>query len=232
MVTSTYFNGTFLGAQGNMTLTNTSGSAGADVWLAAVGDIRLNSGSNVVAGTDVSVNLGGATSTLYVNDTAGLPVSRVWAKSPSTIYLDFYARSTGGVVIDGMPGSTTSAGGSGFYVGATPVPASEASGLKIAYAAPAIVIDPCVTNPSLCSITEPTKPPIEPAPLSFPITGPGGTQPGVLGQTAGGTEGSFGGEEGSKGEKDEKAKKDKKSDEAKDERKDEKRDQKKVAQCT
>ena len=231
-VTYTNSNGTFLGAQGNMILTNTSVSAGADVWLAAVGDIRLNSGSSAVAGTDVSVNLGGATSTLYVNDTAGLPVSRVWAKSPSTIYLDFYARSTGGVVIDGMPGSTTTAGGSGFYVGATPVPASEGSGLKVAYSAPAIAIDPCVTNPALCSITEPTKPPIDPAPISFEILGPGGTQLSDLGQTAGGTEGSFGGEEGSKDEKDEKAKKDKKSDEAKDEKKDEKRDQKKVAQCT
>lgn len=227
-VTYTYSNGTFLGAQGNMSLTNTSVSAGADVWLAAVGDIRLNSGSSAVAGTDVSVSLGGATSTLYVNDTAGLPASRVWAKSPSTIYLDFYARSTGGVVIDGMPGTTTTAGGSGFYVGATPLPASLGSGLKIAYAAPAIVIDPCITNPALCKL-EPPKPPIESAPITFEITGPGGTQPGDLGPTVGGTEGSFGGEEDSK---DEKAKKDKKSDEAKDEKKDEKRDQKKVAQCT
>lgn len=232
-VTYTYSNGTFLGAQGNMILTNTSVSAGADVWLAAVGDIRLNSGSSVVAGTDVSVTLGGATSTLYVNDTAGLPVSRVWAKSPSTIHLDFFARSTGGVVIDGMPGSTTTAGGSGFYVGATPVPASPGSGLQVAYSAPAIVIDPCVTSPDLCKLTEPTKPPIDPAPITFEITGPGGTQlVGDLDSTVGGTEGSFGGEEGSKDEKDEKAKKDKKSDEAKDERKDEKRDQKKVAQCT
>lgn len=233
MVTYTYSNGTFLGAQGNMILTNTSVSAGADVWLAAVGDIRLNSGSSAVAGTDVSVSLGSATSTLYVNDTAGLPVSRVWAKSPSTIYLDFYARGTGGVVIDGTPGSTTTAGGSGFYVGATPVPASQGSGLQIAYSAPAIAIDPCVTNPDLCKLSEPIKPPIEPAPITFEITGPGGgTQPGDLGPTAGGTEGSFGGEDGSKDEKDEKAKKDKKSDEAKDEKKDEKRDQKKVAQCT
>lgn len=231
-VTYTYSNGTFLGAQGNMTLTNSSVSAGADVWLAAVGDIRLNSGSSVVAGTDVSFSLGGATSTLYVNDTAGLPVSRVWAKSPSTIYLDFYARSTGGVMIDGMPGLTTTEGGSGFYVGAAPVPASEGSGLKVAYAAPAIAIDPCVTNPDLCKLPETIKPPIEPVPISFEILGPGGTLTGDLGLTAGGTEGSFGGEEGSKDEKDEKDKKDKKSDQAKDEKKDEKRDQKKVAQCT
>ncbi|MCM2288949.1 MAG: filamentous hemagglutinin N-terminal domain-containing protein [Sulfuritalea sp.] len=226
-VTYTYSNGTFLGAQGNMILTNTSVSAGADVWLAAVGDIRLNSGSSAVAGTDVSVSLGGATSTLYVNDTAGLPVSRVWAKSPSTTYLDFYARSTGGVVIDGIPGSTTTAGGSGFYVGATPVPASPGSGLQIAYSVPAssTVIDPCVTNPDLCKLTDPVGPFI----VLPPIVGPGGTMPGGLDATTGGTAGSFGGEEDSK---DEKTKKDKKSDEAKDEKKDDKRDQKKVAQCT
>jgi hypothetical protein len=215
-----------------MTLTNTSVNAGADVWLAAVGDIRLNNGSSAVAGTDVSVTLAGAASTLYLNETAGMAASRLWAKSPSTIYLDFYSRTSGGVVIDGVPGTTTTAGGSGFYVGASPVPATPGSGLEIAYpsAAPSN-IDPCQTNPDLCKPPAPADTPIQQAPISFEITGPGGTQPVADPRnTVGGTEGNFGGEEG-KDEKDEKDKKDKKSDQAKDEKKDDKPAAKKVAQC-
>jgi hypothetical protein len=221
-----------IGAFQDLTLFNAT-VQGPDAFLFAGGDIRVNNGSLVYATSD-SVYLGllGSDSTLYINDTTGMSASKIHAYSPSTINIGFLSRSSGGIVIDGTETTTTVAGGSGFYVGASPVPATPGNGLQIAYAS--VMTDLCASSPDLCNPKPPNDSPIDEPPPTFEIVGPGGTQPGSGGgSTAGGTEGSFGGEEGNGDKKDEKKDdKDKKSDQAKDEKKDEKPGQKKVAQCS
>jgi hypothetical protein len=215
----------------NLNASTVQSSAG-NVYAAVGQDFRLSNGSLLYGFDDVYIALAGSSSVLYINELAGQTASKIHAGSPTTINIGFLSRSSGGVVIDGLETVTTVAGSSGFYVGASPVPATPGNGLQIAYAS--VTADLCAISPDLCNPKPPADTPIDEPPPTFEITGPGGTQPGSGGgSTAGGTEGSFGGEEGNGDKKDEKKDdKDKKSDQAKDEKKDDKPGQKKVAQCS
>lgn len=143
----------------NVTLTNgghieagfSSPNSIADISIAVTDDIRLNNGSYIVAGNDIYLDFLGSNSTLYVNDglTANQAPSHIWADAygiPATTYINFAARSSGGIVINGTNATTTTVGGSGFFNGIDgnydPLPAVLGSSLKIEYG----VVDNPATN--------------------------------------------------------------------------------------
>ncbi|MBE0618979.1 MAG: hypothetical protein IH605_00125, partial [Burkholderiales bacterium] len=86
--------------------------------------------------------------------------SFLWAKAPSTIHLDYAARTSGGLVVDGVavdPSTfVTSAGGSGLYYGAAKTPASVGAGLELTYAdgtvTPGASVQPTVIDAVLAAI--------------------------------------------------------------------------------
>lgn len=109
---------------GNIELMNASGidnSTGlGHVRLAAGRDIKLNGGSYIRAGDDVMLDLASAQSTLYLNESPTDPLpsyvlSDIGTRVAATTYLRFALRSSGGVVIDGVPTLTTLPGKSGFF---------------------------------------------------------------------------------------------------------------------
>lgn len=111
--------------------------AAGDVTMTANEDIVLN-GTTVEAGNDVTFNLQGPTSTLYLNDQAGTyspskVVSDIYTQIPATIHINFLSNTSGGVVIDGVNTTTTTAGGSGFYVLNSSTPARPGYGLSVVY---------------------------------------------------------------------------------------------------
>lgn len=119
---------------GSLTFTNSSATASSgDIYAATDGDIRLNNGSYFDAYNDVHLLLAGSSSTLYLNDTAGMANKSYIIADPTTIYVDFLARSSGGVVIDGVETLSTSVGGSGFFSTNTSTPARQGSGLMVTY---------------------------------------------------------------------------------------------------
>ncbi|MCF8200096.1 MAG: filamentous hemagglutinin N-terminal domain-containing protein [Sulfuritalea sp.] len=251
-VTAKRFADTFTSASGTVTITSAvtaadsvgivakdivvTGSSGSvtattnDLYAKATNNITLSNGASMVAGRDALLQLLGSASTLYLNPTASASYSWIWAKSPSTIHMNFLSRSSGGIVIDGVETTTSVAGGSGFFVGASKAPATPGSGLQLAYAT-TIATDLCAINPTLCAPPTTTGTPIDAPPPSFDTSSAGGTPSGSVGDVVGGTEGTFGGEE-SDTDKEKDEKKDKKSDQAKDEKKDDKPAKKKLAQCT
>jgi len=190
-------------AASNITATNTTVSAGHDISAAVTGDLRLN-GSGFTAGNDIYVKLLGASSTLYLNDAAGLPPSFLWAQAPSTIHLNYAAKAFGGMVVDGIAVDpltfVSSSGGSGLFYGAAKAPASPGAGLDVVYGlAPGTtdIVAPTLVDAVMAAINSSTT----------SVTPPAGTLPpgeygnglgaqGDLGdQTVGGTEGQFGGDE-------------------------------------
>lgn len=209
----------------------------------ALGNISLDHGARFDAGNDVDLTLKGADSTLSLSNG-----SYILANAPRTIHLDFTARASGGVFIDGVETTTSLPGGSGLFVVNTSTPAAPGAGLDLKHPPP--VVGTSLDNDLNNSVdkVDPTKAPTTAdAPL---VSGTGGSSsgPGTPGTTTGGEEGSFGGDEtgpagagdkndgadaGKKDDKDEKDEKDKKkSDQAKDEKKDDKPAKKKLAQCT
>jgi hypothetical protein len=135
-------------------------------YLAAGNNIKLSNGALVYGGDDVYLALAGSTSTIYLNEFTGQSASKIHAGSPNTVNLYFAGRSSGGIVLDGLASNLTTAGKSGFYVGATAVPATLGNGLLITYAAP-IQVDPITTNLSgavdkVDSTTTPTEDPTSP----------------------------------------------------------------------
>ncbi|MCF8197733.1 MAG: filamentous hemagglutinin N-terminal domain-containing protein [Sulfuritalea sp.] len=215
-----------------------------DVTTRVSGNLRLNNGAQIKAYNDIYVDMVGSTSTLYLNDTAGLgSPSKIWSDvgmPVGTTHLAFLSRTSGGVVIDGITGGTTTTSGSGFFTGTDGLVATAGNGLKVTYPVTA-ALDLCSTDPGLCKPTSTISTPIESPPLTFDLTGSGGANSGNQGNVVGGGEGTFGSEEngGTGGanqnkdeEKDKKDDKDKKSDQAKDEKKDDKPAKKKLAQCS
>lgn len=219
---------------GNLTLVGSSVSAPlGNVYGGTGGDIRMNNGSRLSAGRDVFLKLLGASSTLYLNDIAGLSPSSISTGLPYTIHLDFPGRAaSGSIVIDGTPAKfpvTTLAGGSGFY--AAGLPATETAGLKIVFGmiGGTTAADPCVINPASCA---PPPPPSNPPPIVVPPpVGPAGGGGVLSGGTVGGGEGQFGGGTSASGDKENG--KDKKSSDSSGEQKDEKPSGKKtVGKCS
>ncbi len=209
--------------------------ATGDVSGLVAGNITLKNGAYFQAGNDIDLTLAGAGSTLSLDNGSYL-LADAATHVPTSIWLAFTSRSSGGVMIDGLETTKSVVGGSGLFVGDLNTPATDGAGLHLTYAAAKVTVDPCVTNPTLCKLPDLDKTPIT-RNTALPPSDTSKTDPTKppedLSKTTGGTEGSFGGEEGGKEEKkDEKDEKDKKSDVAKEEKKDEKPAQKKVAQCT
>lgn len=248
-------------------LANINGNAGGNFYAIsptsnitgfASGNIILDNASYFSAGDNIDLKLTGASSTLSLLNGSYLVAD---TNSPArSIFLDFTARESSGLVVSGV--------GSGLFIGDTSTPATASNGLHVTVKQPAGGGATTVVNELTRATDDVTKPPTDennsPPPPS--TTGPtGSTQgPGDLGGTTG-AEGTFGSEsagtgsrgtgdqaststqkedtsttasntkdDGTKEEKDEKEKKDKrdkKSDDAKDEKKDDKPAQKKVAQC-
>jgi hypothetical protein len=213
-------------AAANITATNATVSASHDISAAVTGDMRLN-GSSFTAGNDIFIKMLGATSTLYLNDAAGLPRSFLWAQAPSTIHLDFPARISAGMVVDGVTVDpltyAAAAGGSGLFFGATTAPATPGTGLELTYAngtaisgtttTVAPTIADAVTAAISASTTAVTRPSDQPGSGTFGVTLPPSTgSAGTLGsnQTVGGTEGTFGGSNGTDKDKEEDKDKNKK----------------------
>ena len=98
------------------------------------GDLTLNNGSHIGASNDVLLTLTGAGAEVVLNDAPGEAPSTIEAGSPTTIHIDFLSRTSGGIIIDGLPTTTTLPGGSGFFANGNP--ASPGNGLDITYGSP------------------------------------------------------------------------------------------------
>jgi hypothetical protein len=185
------------------------------------GDITLDSGAYFKAGNDVNLTMTGAASTISLSNGA-----YILATNPNSIDLAFSARSSGGILIDGVATTNTVYPGSGFFVVDAMTPATAGSGLHIAYANTVGVVDLCALNPTLCKVADPSDRPGDQDGLVIVVGGKGVTNPG-----AGGKDDSFGGDDG-KDDKDDKDKDKQKPDGGKDGKRDEKSGKKQVAQCT
>jgi filamentous hemagglutinin family protein len=133
----------------------TISTATGDIEVTVDQNLKLNNGAAISAGNDILLTLKGASSTLYLNETAGLLPSTITADTftndGQTIYIDFLARSSGGIFIDGIETSTTTvAGGSGFFWGNHRGVATSALGLKIAYTVSSQ--DICQLLPEVCAL--------------------------------------------------------------------------------
>ncbi|MDP2826335.1 MAG: YDG domain-containing protein [Sulfuritalea sp.] len=186
-------------ASGNSARLHASAATG-DISGRVAGDITLVGGARFEAGNDIKLVLADAASTLSLSNASHLLADSA-SSLPTSIYLDFPARSSGGVMIDGVETSRSAVGGSGLFVGTLATPATAGAGLHLTYVPVATVVtamdsqvpvdlgkaledvasDATPTTdvappPPETARTDPTKPPADP------------------GKTVGGTEGSFGGE--------------------------------------
>lgn len=149
------------------------------------GDITLD-GAVFDAGDNVDLKLTGPTSTLSLLNGGYLLADRV--SMPGSIFLDFPARSSGGLVVDAT---------SGMYIGDTSTPATAANGLHLTYPAGSTtsipVINDLITSTEKADATStPTDSSSSP---TLVVTSASSTQTTfTLGGTTGGTEGTFGAE--------------------------------------
>ncbi|MCX8086055.1 MAG: filamentous hemagglutinin N-terminal domain-containing protein [Rhodocyclaceae bacterium] len=133
------------GLAGNITLNAPVIASQSSVGLMANGNITLNGPAYVEAAQDVYLQLRSPSSRLeFNNPTAVMAPPYIWAKAPSTIYLDFPNLSGGGVYINGVP-SLTPINGSGLFFGPNKTPASPGFGLVLTYGA---------SNPIINTVTE------------------------------------------------------------------------------
>ncbi|MCJ7837760.1 MAG: hypothetical protein MUP61_00915, partial [Burkholderiales bacterium] len=194
-------------AAANITATSATVSADHDISAAVTGDLRLNS-SGFTAGNDIFINMLGATSTLYLNEVSGLQeASFLWAQAPSTIFLTYSARESGGLVVDGVATDAftyvSTAGGSGLFYGPEKHPAVPGDGLQLTFAGglPPVdgtPVDPTVLSAVIAAVNATATSTVERAGT---LPGTFDTDFGTLGSlggsddSIGGTEGSFGGDE-------------------------------------
>ncbi|MBI5899551.1 MAG: hypothetical protein HZB40_10030 [Rhodocyclales bacterium] len=153
------------------------------------GDITLDNASHFEAGNDIILKLTGASSTLSLLNGSYLLADTA---SPTTsIYLDFSARTTPGLIVSGA--------GSGLFVGNLSTPATATNGLHLTFVAPAQsssqVVNELVTSTEKASATESPTESNTPPPPTTGQTDP--TQPpsSLIG-TTGGNEGTFGSDTG------------------------------------
>ncbi|MBK8121376.1 MAG: hypothetical protein IPK39_21145 [Sulfuritalea sp.] len=136
---------------------------GNNIIAEVMGNITLDNGAYFEAGNDVGedvdgrrITFGGATSTLSLSNGA-----YVLANSVETIRLDFKARSSGGVLIDGVETTTSAPGGSGLFVVDRYTPALLDAGLEIKYGvASSESFDPCRFSSILCTFFDPAASPL------------------------------------------------------------------------
>lgn len=192
----------------------------SDIYLLTNGDIRLNAGTEIRAGNDAHLVLRGATSTLYLNETAAMPASQLVTDyathDATTANINFTTRPSGGIVIDGAAyqrGAVGKVGGSGIFVAssngllvAEPGGGLSATNKGVSYALAAQPpVTPTVTQVTTATIATATEtatnslsnsstttPPPPPVSTGPATSGSGGLLLPSTGQTIGGSEGSFG----------------------------------------
>jgi filamentous hemagglutinin family protein len=151
------------------------------------GDITLD-GAVFAAGDNIDLKLTGPTSTLSLLNGGYLLADM--SSPPASIFLDFPARSSGGLVISGA--------GSGLFVGDTSTPATAANGsLHVTFDPASTTTSTPVINDLISSTTKitSTETPTESNSSPTVVTSTSSTQTSLtLGGTAGGTEGTFGAE--------------------------------------
>ncbi|CAG4884872.1 exported protein of unknown function [Georgfuchsia toluolica] len=128
--------GVFIGSSGvsldHASTIQTGPVATANVeMVTSEGDITLASGSTINAGHDVILTLTGPNAQVVLNAVPGQLASAVRTESASSTHINFLSRTSGGIVIDGVPTATTVAGGCGFYAKGNP--ATPGNGLEIVY---------------------------------------------------------------------------------------------------
>ncbi len=119
--------------------------AGRDITALVAGNITLTNMGHFYAGNDVSLILTGADSILSLSNGG-----YVLANAITTITLDFTSRSSGGVMIDGLPSFTSFPGGSGLFVLNNYTPAVAGAGLVVKYGGSGGGGDICTILPGLC----------------------------------------------------------------------------------
>ncbi|MBK8118812.1 MAG: hypothetical protein IPK39_06000 [Sulfuritalea sp.] len=136
----------------------TGSSIEAKSIVATVSDnITLDNGGHFHAGNDIDLSFSGPASTLSMSNGG-----YVLANTADTIRLDFMARSSGGVMIDGVETITSLPGGSGLFVLNHSTPALPGAGLEVTYgvANSSAVLDLCAFSPTLCNPPNPGVSPI------------------------------------------------------------------------
>ena len=98
------------------------------------GDLTLDNGSHIGASHDVILTMTGASAQVVLNRVAGESPSTILAGSHAITHINFLNRSSGGIIIDGAPTTTTVYGGSGFFARNLNTPSSPGNGLEITYA--------------------------------------------------------------------------------------------------
>jgi filamentous hemagglutinin family protein len=178
------------------------------------GNITLDNGAYIEAGDDISLSFSGGSSQISLSN-GSYVISDSATMYEGTTYLNFLARSTGGILIDGRETTNSTAGGSGFFVLDTETPATTRpnGGLVITYAN-GVVVDPCASSPDLCKPPTAVDPIIDVVEADPCATAPDSAQ--CKAQKPG---------------DDEDKEKDQFGDEQENGKKDEKSSQKKVAQC-
>jgi filamentous hemagglutinin family protein len=122
-------------------------------------DMTLTNGAFMEADLGVYLAFGGGSSTLYLNETSGHAPAYILGNTDGTesvaVRLDFLARSSGGVVMDGFETFASTANGSGFFNTSHGTPAVLGSTLLVTYGL-ADAITAAVTN-EVANSTEPTS---------------------------------------------------------------------------
>lgn len=109
--------------------------AGNNITAFVAGDIMLSNGAHFRAGNDIDLTLTGAGSTLSLANGAYLLADYV-TQQALTIFVDFTARSSGGIFVNGAE-TTTNSGSTGFFVTNLSTPALLGEGLIVTYSQPA-----------------------------------------------------------------------------------------------
>jgi filamentous hemagglutinin family protein len=134
----------FAGTDLTMIVGNINGTDGAhfqavnNINAVVANNITLLDGAHFHAGNDINLALAGVGST--VSMTNG---SYMHANVPSTIHIDFAARTAGGIFINGVE-TTTNDALTGFFVGLGLTPAVPGAGLEITYANAANPANPAI----------------------------------------------------------------------------------------
>jgi hypothetical protein len=169
-----------------------SAQAGDKLYAYTATDMTLQDGAFLEADLGIYLGFGGGDSTLYLNETTGFASAYIIGNTAGTestaIQLDFLARSSGGVVIDGVETFTSAAGGSGFFNGSHGTPAVLGSSLLVTYG----VVD-TVTAAVTSTVASSTAPVTTTEAL--PVLASTDTATSGTAGTAGGGEDEFGDEE-------------------------------------
>jgi len=131
----------------------------ADASIAVGGKLKLTNGGYIAAANDIYLDMLGSGSTVEMSSGGGSPayiLSDAGIGVSGTTFVTFAARSSGGIIIDGMETTENGVGASGFFSPNLLTP----GGVKVAYASTG-ANDLCAISPTLCRgpDTDPNPPP-------------------------------------------------------------------------